>query len=791
MRRPGDRLRGDHAALRRARRRPGPRPRRGPGVLGAGAAPARRSAAWSSGGPCSTRRTATWPRRSRRGRPRCSAKRAGRREPGPAPRHASCGDDPGDRSLLTPADAGWAWTGLQVLALAPGRAAHGPHRGRPRCSCCRWPAAWWRRSHRRRHRTPSRRPSSSPVAARSSPGSPTSGTPVATASLTLTSDAGAEVALPSAAARAAAPGVRAGRGRAGGGARRRTGHPSGRDVRRARCLGPRREADRLRAADARRATGRATRRTSTTPRDPCQVVNEEIYYYRIAGPDQVTPSEQGFGLHRTYTGAEHDAAGLAPIDHDVEVRDGDVVLVPHGYHGPCVAAPGYPMYYLNVLAGPGRRSMAFCDDPAHGVAAVHLGRRRPRPTGADDLRRRTREELPMTVRLTTAQALVRWMLAQRSELLDGTEVPLFAGRLRRSSGTATCSASGPRCTRSGTELPTWRGQTEQGMALAAVAFARATDRRQVMAATSSIGPGALNMVTAAGLAHANRLPRAAAARRHVHRPRAGPGAAAGRALRRPHDVGQRRVPRGLALLRPDHPAGAAARHAAAGGAGAHRPGRRRPGRAGAAAGRAGARSSTSPRRCSTPRLHRVPRPRPDTRALADGGAGAALGPASAAGRRRRRALLRGRPTRWSDWRRRTAYRSWRRAAGRTADRARPPAARRPAGHHRLHLGQHAGRGGRRRGGRRHPAAGLHHGVVDAVRATTCGSSRSTPRASTPSSTALTRWSATRGRCSSELAAALAGWRVDPQWSARPRRRAGALGRARGPACARAWRRTGR
>jgi 5-deoxy-glucuronate isomerase len=41
--------------------------------------------------------------------------------------------------------------------------------------------------------------------------------------------------------------------------------------------------------------------------------------------------------------------------------------VPHGYHGPCVAAPGYPMYYLNVLAGPAaERSMGFCDDPDHG-----------------------------------------------------------------------------------------------------------------------------------------------------------------------------------------------------------------------------------------------------------------------------------------------------------------------------------------------------------------------------------------------------------------------------------------
>ncbi|MEP7020568.1 MAG: 5-deoxy-glucuronate isomerase [Pseudonocardiales bacterium] len=100
--------------------------------------------------------------------------------------------------------------------------------------------------------------------------------------------------------------------------------------------------------------------------DPCQVVNEEIYYYRIAGPDQLTPSRAGFGLHRTYTGPEHAAAGLTPLDESFEVRDGDVVLIPYGYHGPCVAAPGYPMYYLNVLAGPGEpRSMAFCDDPVH------------------------------------------------------------------------------------------------------------------------------------------------------------------------------------------------------------------------------------------------------------------------------------------------------------------------------------------------------------------------------------------------------------------------------------------
>ena len=100
--------------------------------------------------------------------------------------------------------------------------------------------------------------------------------------------------------------------------------------------------------------------------DPCEVVNEEIYLYRVAGADQVTPDPRGFGWHRTYTGPEHAAAGLDALDESIVVHDGDVVLVPYGYHGPCVAAPGYPLYYLNVLAGPGEdRSMAFCDDPAH------------------------------------------------------------------------------------------------------------------------------------------------------------------------------------------------------------------------------------------------------------------------------------------------------------------------------------------------------------------------------------------------------------------------------------------
>lgn len=85
---------------------------------------------------------------------------------------------------------------------------------------------------------------------------------------------------------------------------------------------------------------------------PGEAVLEEIYYFRVAG-------DSGFAFHRLYT-----ADGS--IDATETVRDGDVFLVPRGYHGPCVAAPGHELYYLNVLAGPAQeRTMAFCDDPAH------------------------------------------------------------------------------------------------------------------------------------------------------------------------------------------------------------------------------------------------------------------------------------------------------------------------------------------------------------------------------------------------------------------------------------------
>ncbi|MEC3976295.1 3D-(3,5/4)-trihydroxycyclohexane-1,2-dione acylhydrolase (decyclizing) [Amycolatopsis sp. H20-H5] len=109
------------------------------------------------------------------------------------------------------------------------------------------------------------------------------------------------------------------------------------------------------------------------------------------------------------------------------------------------------------------------------------------------------------MKLTTAQALVRWLLAQRSETLDGREVPLFPG-VFAIFGHGNVLGLGTALEEHRDEIPVWRGHTEQGMALAAVGYAKATHRRQVGVVTSSIGPGALNMVTAAGVAHANRLP---------------------------------------------------------------------------------------------------------------------------------------------------------------------------------------------------------------------------------------------------------------------------------------------
>ena len=108
------------------------------------------------------------------------------------------------------------------------------------------------------------------------------------------------------------------------------------------------------------------------------------------------------------------------------------------------------------------------------------------------------------LRLTMSQALVKYLCNQFTEI-DGEQVPLFAGLFGIfGHGNVTCLSEALEQVQD--QLPTYRGQNEQSMALAAIGFAKAKRRRQIMIAATSIGPGAANMVTAAGTAMANRLP---------------------------------------------------------------------------------------------------------------------------------------------------------------------------------------------------------------------------------------------------------------------------------------------
>ncbi len=103
-----------------------------------------------------------------------------------------------------------------------------------------------------------------------------------------------------------------------------------------------------------------------------------------------------------------------------------------------------------------------------------------------------------------AQALVRHLTAQRI-IIDGSEQPVFGGVFAIfGHGNVICLGEALHEARS--VLPTWRGQNEQSMGFAAAAYAKAYRRRRICVATSSIGPGATNMVTAAAVAHTNRLP---------------------------------------------------------------------------------------------------------------------------------------------------------------------------------------------------------------------------------------------------------------------------------------------
>ena len=91
------------------------------------------------------------------------------------------------------------------------------------------------------------------------------------------------------------------------------------------------------------------------PGEECPL--EEVYYFEVAEG----PTGPGVAYQRVYGTADR------PIDVLAEVRSGDVVTIPHGWHGPSMAVPGYDLYYLNVMAGPSPdRAWLIRDDPAHG-----------------------------------------------------------------------------------------------------------------------------------------------------------------------------------------------------------------------------------------------------------------------------------------------------------------------------------------------------------------------------------------------------------------------------------------
>src|SRR6201996_714902 len=110
-----------------------------------------------------------------------------------------------------------------------------------------------------------------------------------------------------------------------------------------------------------------------------------------------------------------------------------------------------------------------------------------------------------TIRLTMAQALVRYLAAQNIRDDDGHIVPLLGG-VFAIFGHGNVAGLGEALYRQRETLPTYRAHNEQAMANAAIAYAKAHMRRRMMAVTTSIGPGATNLVTSAALAHVNRLP---------------------------------------------------------------------------------------------------------------------------------------------------------------------------------------------------------------------------------------------------------------------------------------------
>ena len=109
-----------------------------------------------------------------------------------------------------------------------------------------------------------------------------------------------------------------------------------------------------------------------------------------------------------------------------------------------------------------------------------------------------------TIRLTMAQAVVKYMMAQKVEM-DGEIKPMFAG-VWAIFGHGNVAGLGEALYQVKEDMPTYRAHNEQAMAHSAIAYAKTLNRQQMMACTASAGPGSTNMVTAAAVAHVNRIP---------------------------------------------------------------------------------------------------------------------------------------------------------------------------------------------------------------------------------------------------------------------------------------------
>ena len=108
------------------------------------------------------------------------------------------------------------------------------------------------------------------------------------------------------------------------------------------------------------------------------------------------------------------------------------------------------------------------------------------------------------IQLTCAHAIVKYLISQKI-LIDGKKLPLFAGTFGIF-GHGNVACLGQALEENKKEFPTWRGHHEQNMALTGIAYARAKRRKQIFVATSSVGPGSTNMLTASAVAMSNRLP---------------------------------------------------------------------------------------------------------------------------------------------------------------------------------------------------------------------------------------------------------------------------------------------